>query len=92
MISSSATVASSSSTKRKRPKKTEMSVKRRHITFKDYTSSDNSAADGDESDMSDEFEIDWEKLEEVLEENAAKANLTAINVKSILRVSSSVCC
>ena len=31
--------------------------------------------------------IDWKKLEQVLEESAQKANLTAVNVKSILHVS-----
>ena len=31
-------------------------------------------------------DIDWKKLEQVLEESAQKANLTAVNVKSILHV------
>lgn len=34
----------------------------------------------------DENGIDWDKLEEVLKENAEKANLTTVNVKSILHV------
>ncbi|XP_065662276.1 GON-4-like protein isoform X3 [Hydra vulgaris] len=72
-----------SNNKRKAPKIKSGFNKRRRV--EDFASSDDSAADGDESDISDEYEIDWEKLEEELEENAAKANLTAINVKSILR-------
>ena len=31
-------------------------------------------------------DIDWKKLEQALEESAQKANLTAVNVKSILHV------
>ena len=40
----------------------------------------------DDDDDSDE-EVDWQKLEEDLERNAARANLTTVNVKSILHVS-----
>ena len=39
----------------------------------------------EESDTEDE--INWKQLEEELERNASKANLTATNVKSILHVS-----
>lgn len=39
----------------------------------------------EESDTEDE--INWKQLEEELERNASKANLTATNVKSVLHVS-----
>ena len=42
---------------------------------------------GEDEDDSDE-EVDWQKLEEDLERNAARANLTTVNVKSILHVGS----
>ena len=46
------------------------------------------AEDVDEIEAAEDVdEIDWQKLEEELERNAAKANLTTINVKSILHVS-----
>ena len=45
---------------------------------------DSEEKEGDED--QNEEEIDWKKLEQVLEESAQKANLTAVNVKSILHV------
>ena len=51
---------------------------------------DNMSTDDDNDDDDDDDDgnddIDWKKLEEVLEESAQKANLTAVNVKSILHV------
>ena len=44
--------------------------------------------DSDEEDEDNEDEdINWQKLEEDLERNAARANLSTVNVKSILHVS-----
>ncbi|XP_012563928.2 GON-4-like protein isoform X2 [Hydra vulgaris] len=82
-IHTSSDIPPVSNNKRKAPKIKSGFNKRRRV--ENFANSDDSAADGDESDISDEYEIDWEKLEEELEESAAKANLTAINVKSILR-------
>lgn len=50
----------------------------------------NESTSTDEEDEEEEGggdDIDWKKLEQVLEESAQKANLTAVNVKSILHVS-----
>merc|ERR1711962_1690454 len=40
--------------------------------------------DGENEEDEEEEEINWQKLEEELERNAARANLTTVNVKSIL--------
>lgn len=57
--------------------------KKQKLNIEEKSSSEN---DADDSDVSDE-EIDWNKVEEVLDKTASKANLSACNVKSILHVS-----
>ena len=80
----------------RRQKSTNKSLKRRKTEnvddeenhLRDCFSSSSSTSDEDENEEENhEEEIDWKKLEEVLEESAQKANLTAVNVKSILHVS-----
>lgn len=44
-------------------------------------------SDGSDAQEGEDDEIDWQELEEELERNAAKSNLSTINVKSILHVS-----
>uniref|UniRef100_A0A7M5WTZ7 Uncharacterized protein n=1 Tax=Clytia hemisphaerica TaxID=252671 RepID=A0A7M5WTZ7_9CNID len=67
----------------KRQKTDNVEDEENHLRDCFLSSSSTSGEDENEEENLEE-EIDWKKLEQVLEESAQKANLTAVNVKSIL--------
>ena len=71
------------STKRKRAPQKRQANKQAKLAEQQVLKSVNN----EESDT--EGEINWKEVEEEIERNASKANLTATNVKSIIRVSES---
>jgi len=72
----------------KRSKKPKCRIAKKQKLDTDSLISDEQESANNSSEDEEDNAIDWKKLEEVLEESAQKANLTAINVKSILHVRS----
>ena len=68
------------------------STKRKQLSQKRQTSkqvklTEKQVVKSVEEESDTEGEINWKEVEEEIERNASKANLTATNVKSIIRVS-----
>ena len=75
------------SKKRKREKKKDEESSPKKAKSKDDDEGAEKGSDDEDSKLPGEEEQQIEDIDEMLEENAAKNNLTAINVKSILHVS-----
>lgn len=76
----------SNSKKRKRDKKKDEERGAKRVKSKDIDAVGEDFSDFN-ADLSGKAERELDDIDQILEENAAKNNLTAINVKSILHVS-----